>query len=171
MSLTSYNTLTTARATATTLGLTRVTAAADAVLTAALIRAAMQIDARRFQGRKWDAGQEREFPRATGHGSIAYPSPGMLGTIDPCPGLVWDWDATTNAAVVPDQVKIAEVLQAEYLLGTPNTQRQQAIADGVQSQGVGGQNESYRADAKAESLCVEAKQMLAKYQLVSGPLL
>lgn len=170
--MTSYNTVTTARATATALGLAKVTAATDAALTAALIRAAMQIDAAmRYQGRKFDSIQVLQFPRVTGQGSIAYPSPGMLSTIDPCPVLVWDWDATTGAAVVPDQVKIAECLQAEYLLGNPNSQRQQAIADGVASQSVGGQSESYRPDAKAQSLCVEAKQLLLRYQLVSGAML
>ena len=146
MSLTSYNTLITARATATTLGLVKVTAASDAALTAVLCRAAMQIDARRFQGRKFDAGQERQFPRADGDVGV----PGVPS--------------------VPGDVLTAEVLQAEYLLGSPNSQRQQAISDGVSSQSVGGQSESYRDNARAESLCVEAREQLDKYRLRGGPI-
>lgn len=171
MALASYNTLITARATAATLGLAKVIAASDAALTAALLRAAMQIDARRFQGAKFSPEQEREFPRVRDgvRAGVRDFSPSYPLALSPSYGYgVWDWDAATGAAVVPDRVLTAEAIQAEYLLGSPNGQRQQAIADGVASQSVGGQSESYRADAKAEPLCVDAKLMLKKYQLVSG---
>ena len=149
-----YNTLTTARATALGLGLTRVTAASDAALTAVLLRAAMQIDsAMRYQGRKYDTLQEREFPRIEGQGSLVQSTQGA------------------DTPTIPVPVLTAEVFQADYLLASPNSQRQQAIADGVSSQSVGGQSESYRPDAKAELLCVEARLLLVRFRLRSGALL
>ena len=150
----SYSTLTTARTTALALGLTRVTAASDAALTAVLLRAAMQIDsAMRYQGRKYDALQEREFPRIEGQGSLVQSTQGA------------------DTPTIPVPVLTAKLLQADYLLASPNTQRQQAIADGVASQSVGGQSESYRPDAAAELLCVEARLLLVRFRLRSGALL
>ena len=152
--MTSYNDLTSARATATALGLTRVSAAADAALTAALLMAAIDIDSPgfRFQGRKYDPDQELEFPRINGE-------------------VIIDYSVTAAAAVVPDQVKLAEVLQAESILAGERNQMVQAMANGIASQSTGSVSVSFRADARPEPLCERARRIMQRYRLRGGSLL
>lgn len=175
--ISAYNTLATARDTAGRLGLTKVVAASDAVLQAAMELAAIDIDsAMRYQGRKWDLAQEREFPRwKEGVGNQLCAAPyGAFGQLIPDPLYstgVWDWDAGTDTAIVPAAVKMAECLQAESILAADRSERLQAIADGVASQGVGSLNESYRADARPQALCARAAAMMSKYRIRSGAIL
>ena len=83
-----------------------------------------------------------------------------------------DLDPADQATViVPGQVKVAEVLQAESILAGDRNERLQAIADGIASQGVGSLNESYRADARPEPLCERAMRIMDRYRLRSGQFL
>jgi hypothetical protein len=160
-------------------------AATEEQKAAALEQATLDVDAGGpYQGRRYAAAQTLEFPR------VPYP-----GSIDPtrqaggqsCYGDVWDWDSDAQAAVVPRNVKVAVLYQANHLLSGAATQtsdRQQAIADGLASQSVGGMSESYRDPASGGGaagggsgsagqalLSPRARQLLARYGLKSGRLL
>lgn len=160
--MTSYNTLITARATASALGLAKINAATDAALTAALVMAAIDIDnpGFRFQGQKYDpAGsitgtvQELEFPRVDGARVI---------DVDPD-------DQVT--AMVPANVLLAECLQAEDILAGARRERLQAIADGIASQGVGSLSESYTSGQRPQPLCERAARIMGRYRMRGGMLL
>jgi hypothetical protein len=153
------------------------TAASSASKAAALLLASIDIDSMRYQGRKYDPDgtvtgtvQEREFPRISAdHGRYAagYEATG-IGTY----GQVWDWDTETSTAVVPDQVKLACLYQADSILKGDRDERLAAIHDGVAGQATGSQNESYRADAReARALCRRAWALMEKYRLEGGQLL
>ncbi len=153
-----YLTLTDADALAATLlGLTHYQAADDATRSAALLTASIEIDAAsRWQGRKYDPDQAREFPRV------------------PYEGTVWDW--VDGYAVVPDLVRIAVLRQADFLLDTVRRAKLAQIEDGLASQSVGSISESYARPTPAgqasgwDRLCSEARDLLARYRLTSGPL-
>lgn len=151
--MSSYNTLATARTIAATLNLVKVAAASDDALTAALELAAIDLDsAMRYQGQKYDAAQEREFPRVDGT-------------------RIWDLDTDGTTVIVPAIVKTAEVLQAESLLDGTHQKRVEAYAAGLASVGVGAMNKSFRADARPSALSERANRMMQRYRLRSGQLL
>jgi hypothetical protein len=175
MSIAAYNTLESAREIAARLGLEKVAAATDGALQAALELAAIDLDSSmRYQGRRYDAGQEREFPRVSGELPAAW-----TGTLTgywqnaACAATtnVWDWDSATGTAVVPATVKTAEVIQAESLLEGTHQKRVQAYAAGLASVGIGSMSKQFRADAAPSPLFDRARRMMEKYRLRSGSLL
>jgi hypothetical protein len=83
---------------------------------------------------------------------------------------VWDIDAAGNV-VVPMNVKLATMHQAESLLVGNRSERLQAIADGLASQGVGTLQESYFQGAEPAAIVEPAMRLLARYRLRTGELL
>src|SRR5688500_16532020 len=85
-------------------GLPAWAAAAPAARAAALNKASTDIDsAMPYQGRPDEEEQPRQFPRVA-YESTSLPRAGASG--DAAVGrVVWDWDFTTNAAVIPLDVK------------------------------------------------------------------
>jgi hypothetical protein len=178
------------RTSAATIAATCVTAQVSAYLAAstaqqdaALAQASEDIDAAmRYQGRKYDPDgtvtgtvQEREFPRiAYGDASqwsvVSGQWPGEVGA-------VWNWDTTTNTAVVPANVLRAVVLQAnDRILGT----RLAAMAarQGLQSQSTGGLSETFSQGSQISGsqiseniLCPDALAIMSRYRLRQGKLL
>ena len=116
-------------------------ALADDALDLVLMTATLDIDnAMRFQGRKYDPDQEREFPRVprgqtpNQFGSaisdpIPYPSP--LGRIE-----VWDWDPANDVPIVPQKVLIAVLFQAAWLMQPQYAQRLEDIRSGLAAQAI-----------------------------------
>jgi hypothetical protein len=138
-----------------------------------LFMASLEIDAAMpYQGVKYytttgGGGQVREFPRyqrVTGSTSNA-----GVG--------VWDWDSATNAAVVPKQVKIACLYQANALCDSQFGKRLEAIRAGLASQSIGSMSESYlkpsdlTGGVSGSGLCDRAQRLMDKYRLRSAPLL
>jgi hypothetical protein len=139
--------------------------------TALLVRASDQIDACRWQGRRYDSDpdvQAREFPRIVGElpddGSAGLPYPGYPSR----GGTVWDWDSEANAAVVPEAVERATWLQALSLLDPARAARLDDRHDGVASQSAGGASESYDPARGASPLCRRAWELLGRYRLRTG---
>jgi hypothetical protein len=155
-------------------GLASLVAATNQDRQAALVAASDDIDALPLQGSKLAADQEREFPRVDG-GPSAWPAgstraagygawPGGGG------GVVWDLDAEGNA-IVPRQVLVAAVAQADSLLAGDRSGRIQAIRDQLASQSIGSASESYRSDADPESispLVERAERLMGRYRLRTG---
>jgi hypothetical protein len=153
------------------LGLSSLVAATAALRQPAVDLASIDVDnAGPFQGRKYALGnqgssgtdeaayQEREFPRV------------------PYGGFYWDWSDEKDAAVVPDMVLIATLLQADNIVAGQRDQRLQAIADGLASQSVGSLSESYRdvpaaMGQEAQRLCARAAEIMARYRLRTGRML
>jgi hypothetical protein len=75
-------------------------AAAPAARAAALNQASADVDsAMPYQGRPLEERQVRQFPRVA-YESTSLPRDGASG--DAAPGrVVWDWDFTTNQALIP----------------------------------------------------------------------
>jgi hypothetical protein len=131
-------------------------------------------NAAKYQGRKWDPNQVHEFPRTSGnvfnvplHAYPRYPAYPSIGD------EVWDYDLQNNRAIVPLDVKLAVLRQANAL-AAGRGKRLNAQHDGLASQGIGSLNESYvgtAAGSAAPKLCNEAWELLKRYQLVSGQLL
>lgn len=166
----SYMTLVEAAAIAATLPtLTAYAAATDAKKAAAIYLASLDVDSVRFQGRKVDWAQVREFPRYSG--GLRATERRSDGATQGEDAEIWDWDAEAEAAVVPDQVKIAVLLQANDILDGQRDSRIQGIADGLAAQSVGSLSESYRGDAAPARLCERAMRLLERYRLRSGQLL
>lgn len=133
--------------------------------TAALERATRDIDGLRFQGAKHDSSQQLAFPR------VADPAASLAQT--PPVGTIWDWDESTQTAVVPAAVKRSCFEQALFILSGGSDQRRgrlEAQADGVVAQSAGGVSESYRADGRPSAVCLEAAQLLRPYLLRTGRL-
>lgn len=132
------------------------TSSTDPEKTAALAEATLHVcGAMRYQGRKYDADQELEFPR-----------------IDGC--TVIDLDADGETAIVPQRVKIATVKQAQAIRSGEIAARKDRIAKGLTSVTTGPFSETYAAPASggagstAQLLTPEAMQLLEKYRLRSG---
>lgn len=141
---------------------------------AALVQASLDVDASmRFQGRKYDAAQEREFPR------VAYePSTRVSPTLGASSGgPVWDWDEETNTAVVPHAVLIAVVYQANDIAtgGTRLDDQHEGVRDQMlgpmREAYAGGANSGGSSDGLATGLCRRSLQMLKQYRLATGRLL
>jgi hypothetical protein len=163
---------------ATLTGLASYTAASSGAKLNALAEASGRIDtAMRYQGRKYDPAQVLEFPRVPYESSLIgrqtwppYPDSRAV------PDVVWDWDSTANAAVVPARVKRACLIEADSILAGTRDDRLDAQHDGLASQSVGPHAESYRPPASggvggaASSLCRRAYELMQPYRLVSGQL-
>lgn len=152
----------------------------DTALAAALLVASLDIDAAmRYQGRKYavDGTQEREFPRIPDVSGLCAVSATVTGG---SAETVWDWDDDANAAVVPDQVKMAVVFQAAWAASstaTETTRRLEAIKSGLKSQQIGSASEQYATIAEmtagigASALCERSLRLMQKYRISTGALL
>ena len=168
---TPYLTTTEANALAATLPtLTAWSAATADQKTAALVRATIDVDnAMPYQGRRYTAGQERQFPR------VPYDeAPGSAGFDRDPRASVWDWDPSANAAVVPEDVRLAVLIQADANLAGTREARLAAQHDGVVYDQTGALAESYKqteGPGVTTGLCRAAWVLLRKYRLKSGELL
>lgn len=140
---------------------------------AALRLATLDVDrGMRFQGRKFDSSQTREFPR------VAYETAGRVmphGIIDLVlpPAMtdnVWDWDTVDQVAIVPSIVLQAVVYQANWILDGSEEATLAAINSGLKSQQNNQLAESYdrTAPGATSGLCRRAALLLDRYKLVSG---
>ena len=143
---------------------------------AALEAASADVDgACRWQGRKYDGdgaisgtAQVLEFPRLA-YGDASYAIAPTLGSL--C--NIWDWDADTATAVVPEAVKRAVVIQAADRLDGRRLGRLDGRA-GLIAQTTGSLSETYTAAGPTEAmrrLCPEAAALVERYRLRSGGLL
>ncbi len=110
------------------------------------------------------------WPEAVAGCSLPLVSGGWTGN------SVWDWDAESNAAVVPQRVKIAVVHQANWCLDPARAEALGRMQSGLASQSVGGLSESYQSGEAAggsagwRMLCPQARMLLERYRLRSGRL-
>lgn len=122
-----------------------------------------------YQGRKYAADQVNQFPR------VPYDAPPGTAGFDRDPhGSVWDWDAGGNEAVVPDDVLLAVLLQADAIVAGEREPRISAQHDGVVYDQTGSVAESYKRNegpGVKTGLCRGAWVLLRKYRLKSGKLL
>lgn len=139
----------------------------------------------KYQGRKFDPLSSFEFPRyadasalsSFGYGVNAILSPATVlfglgggGAGGGADEMFWDWDIENNRAVVPLDVKLAVVRQANALAAGRGATLA-PLHDGLASQGVGSLQESYFAGATPQKLCLEAWELLKRYELRSGSML
>ena len=144
-------------------------AATSGQKSAALLRATLDVDnAMPYQGRRYAADQERQFPR------VPYDeAPGTAGFDRDPRASVWDWDAATNAATVPEDVRLAVLIQADANLAGEREARLAAQHDGVVYDQTGALAESYKqteGPGVTTGLCRAAWVLLRKYRLKSGAL-
>lgn len=160
-------------------GLTALAALEDEALGLQLSLASIDLDASmRFQGRKVDARQVREFPRVAYGRALNDQRVGVvvngLGSI-PTDAVVWDWDEAGTTPVVPEAIKIAALYQAAWLLKPELAGRLEAIRSGLASQGIGSASESYLKPGDlgnaVTGLSDRAARILEKYRLKTGKLL
>jgi hypothetical protein len=148
-----------------------------AYLDGALLLASDRIDSLRYQGRKADPAQAREFPRlARESGSnlnlvgVDYATiiaPFTTRTV----AEIWDWDAANQVAIVPPKVLMACLFEANSILDGQRDQLINAQRDGLARQDVGGMEEIYREGATKEwgmKLCAVARDYLFEYRMKSG---
>jgi hypothetical protein len=129
----------------------------------------------RYQGRKYDPAQLLQFPRVAFDDGRGYASGATGGAAE----LVWDWDATTSAAVIPPAVQRACLIEADEILQDLAGKSQRWRRLDEQHQGVtfdltGSAAEAYRkgiAPAGRTGLSRRAYELLAPYRLVSGRVL
>ena len=151
-------------------------AATEVAKAAALNQASSDVDgAMPYQGRTFDEVQSRQFPRvayesaSVAAGDRAVASPGAaVGRV------VWDWDFATNHAVVPLDVKLAVVHQADAILAGDREPRIAAQHDGVVYDLTGSIAESYKqteGPGVATGLCRAAWVLMRKYRIRSGQVL
>jgi hypothetical protein len=147
-------------------------AASDQDKERALLAASEQIDAAmRYQGRRYAADQEREFPRMAW--ARATMNDGTSALAAALGDVIWDWDeAGGGSAVVPGAVLRATLLQAEWLLGGGGD-RLDWQHEGVSYDQTGGLAESYGQgrDGQESGLCREAFMLMRRYRLRSGAIL
>jgi hypothetical protein len=140
---------------------------------AALELATLEVDAAMpYQGRRYDPAQAREFPRIA-EDAAPTPSSDAIVIVPAGGAVVWDWDATTHEPVVPRDVKLAVLFQADSLLTNAREPRLSAQHDGVVYQLTGTLAESYKqtpGPGVRTGLCRRAWVMLRKYRLRSGRL-
>src|SRR5688572_2126860 len=153
-------------------GLPAWTAAAPAARAAALNQASADIDAAMpYQGRPLEEEQPRQFPRVA-YESASLPraeaSGGAVGRV------VWDWDFATNQAVIPLDVKLAVLHQAEAILAGTREPRISLQHDGVVYDQTGSLAESYKqttGPGAATGLCRRSWVLMRQYRLRGGRLL
>ena|SRR5688500_11416724 len=172
----SYMTVTEADALATSIpGLTAWAAATTAAKTTALNRASDDIDAAMpYQGRRYETDQDHQFPRLAYEGHDLGAGAAAAGAV-PALDIVWDWDELTSEAVVPDDVRIAVLYQADANLAGTREARLAAQHDGVvYDLDAAGDAESYKrttGPGVTTGLCRAAWMLMRKYRLRSGKLL
>jgi hypothetical protein len=143
--------------------------------TNALAAATRQIDTGlRYQGSRFDFDQVLEFPRVgyDNGGEGAGTGAGARGAAE----VVWDWDETAGAAVVPPAVRQACLIEADEILQDLAGKSQRWRRLDEQHQGVtfdltGSMAEAYRkgtAAAGRTGLSRRAYDLLSRYRLVSG---
>ena len=159
-----------------TLGLLQWPTATSTEKANALDAATRLIDgALRYQGRKFDSAQALQFPRVNGgsaRGAGASPATGCD------PPDVWDWDASTQAAVIPTNVKEACLIEADEILQDLKGKSQRWRRLDGQHQGVtydrtGAAAEAYRKGSPApgrSGVSRRAHELLSRYRLSSGRL-
>ena len=161
----------------------------DDDLAAMLALASDDIDAAgRYQGRKYDPTQIREFPRIDASPSARQFPPAPPSINDPSfyvfggsPTFIFDWDPNAGggagAAVVPQRVKMAAIHQVLWLMQPKFAKRLEAIRSGLTGVRTGSAEESYRASAANageighDGLGNRAANMLKKYRLMTGRML
>lgn len=157
-------------------GLSSYKAASDADKSAALALATSDIDrGMRYQGRKFDPTQTLEFPR------VAFDAPNRVWNVEwidfpvilpNCGAVVWDWDSDNNVAIVPQNVKLACVYQADSILTGNREERLSEQHDGVVQASNSGMQETYRQRNQAPGLdtglCRRAYLLLQRYRLATG---
>jgi hypothetical protein len=157
----------------TTSGLVSWSGATAPAKAAALIRASDDVDhAVPYQGRRYASTppQAREFPR------LAFEEP-LIGTRDPSlPGtaIIWDFDEALQEAVVPGDVKLATLLQADTILTGARDARLDLQHDGVVYDQDGSDAESYRRNTGLglpTGLCRRAWLLIRHYRIKTGRLL
>jgi|GEM_PF-4718806 len=142
---------------------------------ASLSRGADEIDrGMRYQGRKYSPGQLREFPRIAYESSTSaswvggYPSNvgGLLGYGE----SILDFDWLARAVVIPQNVRMANIIQAGSIILATREDRLNAIHDGLKGAGTGSLREEYDAMAPGvrTRLCSRAYDLLKHYLLTSG---
>lgn len=144
--------------------------------TAALEQATADVDAAGpYQGRRYDAtgAQVLEFPRVAYGSGLRGQGSGVSGSVA---DVLWDWDATAKAAVVPLLVKRAVVYQANAILDGAEGRRLDGRHGGLASQSVGGMSESYVQGAGGpgsglQLLTRHAAQLMQRYRLATGRIL
>ena len=125
----------------------------------------------RYQGCRLEPAQVLEFPRVGYDGGPE----GARGVAE----VVWDWDETAGAAVVPPAVKQACLIEADEILQDLAGKSQRWRRLDEQHQGVtfdltGSMAEAYRkgtAAAGRTGLSRRAYDLLSRYRLVSGRML
>lgn len=136
----------------------------------ALERASLDVDnAMSYQGHKYETGQVNQFPR------VPYDDPPGTAGFDRDPrASVWDWDSDANEAVVPDDVLVAVLVQADAVLAGDREPRLAAQHDGVVYDQTGSVAESYKqteGPGVTTGLCRAAWVLLRKYRLQGGKVL
>ena len=169
-SMTSYLDVGAADDLATTLaGLAAWHAAKPLARAAALTQASSDVDAAMpYQGRPVDEAQARQFPRVAYESHVGPPY-AVLGA-----DVVWDWDDVANAAVVPRDVKLAVLYQADAILAGTREPRLSAQHDGVVYELTGTLAESYKqttGPGVATGLCRRSWVLMRQYRLREGRLL
>jgi hypothetical protein len=146
-------------------------AASSGNKTKALERASLDVDnAMPYQGRRYDPAQPNQFPR------VPYDAPpGTSSDFGHDPGAgVWDWDADADEAVVPEDVLVAVLFQADTILAGEREPRLASQHDGVVYDQTGSVAESYKqteGPGVTTGLCRAAWVLLRKYRLQSGKML
>lgn len=162
-------------------GLAKYVAAGSDVREAAMLLASSDVDvSSRWQGRKYDPLQVREFPRlayADGCADRLHVStPAWIGVIG-CGGVVWDWDATTQMAIVPGDVKLAVLYQANAIIDGKLAAAKEEQAIGIASKAAGSVSVSFRDPAALaavgglDGLCDRASRLMKRFVLRTGQLL
>ena len=140
--------------------------------TRALRQATSDVDAAMaYQGRRYAADQALEFPRVAADGSSS-PSAACCPPADG--STVWDWDPTAAAAVVPRDVRLAVLYQADSVLAGEREPRIAAQHDGVVYDLTGTLAESYKqttGPGVRTGLARRAYTLMRKYRLRGGRLL
>jgi hypothetical protein len=157
-------------------GLPAWTAATPAARASALNQASADVDgAMPYQGRPLEEQQARQFPRVA-YESSSLPRADAAGG---APGIavgrvVWDWDFATNEAVVPLDVKLAVLHQADAILAGTREPRIALQHDGVVYDQTGSLAESYKqttGPGVATGLCRRSWVLMRQYRLRGGRLL
>lgn len=146
----------------------------DSQKTLAIVQATSEIDnGQIYQGRKFHRHQCLQFPR------MAYEAVSPVWEWDGY-GLplqmplgwsesIWDWDRVNHVAIVPNNVLLAVLYQADSILVGDREERLAAQHDGVSSQGNSGIQESYRPREQnpgfRTGLCRRSYQLLEQYRV------
>jgi len=130
--------------------------------TAALQEAARRIDATPLRGERY----EEKYIKNGSQDDIN--NDGLAQTLEfprIIDGVVCDWDHGTGKPIIPDQVKLACLEEAIFILGNGSDFRQTLQAMGVQSFNIGGKlSETFRQGAGSEGLqSYRARQYLRRY--------